>query len=320
VCAGALALGDAIRLVALRARLMREAAPPRSAMAAVVGCSAHIVERACREHASLYGEVSVANYNSYDQTVITGAGAAVNAVCEFLERAGPVVHRLDISVPGHSPLLARAVPLFEQALSSIAITTPRWPVLANATLEPFVGGDPDRRWLATQLIQPVRWVELMERVVRAAPDAVVEVGPRPVLRDLFRRQAPDVPAFAFTGAEAVDLASLTLAEAQSAEVGSAARAFFGHALAAAAATRNECFDDPLQMETILARHGELRRMHRRWLDDGTPVPTAIQLRQVAALLREILRAKRVPEPERRIRFDDLFRLSATRALFSDFEP
>jgi [acyl-carrier-protein] S-malonyltransferase len=322
VCAGAMALSDAVRLVESRARLMRDAAPPESAMAAVVGCPAEAVERACALQAAVFGQVSVANYNSDDQTVISGVGAAVSAVCEVLERTGAVTQRLKISVPCHSPLMQAAVPEFEHALSSLVLAKPRWPVISNASLRPFDGGDSGRSWLSRQLSSPVRWRDVMQRLLLADPRAFLEIGPRSVLRDLVPKSGAAVPVFAFCGAESIDSLRLSLASAGSAgpALDPLARTFMGRALAVAAATRNACFDDDASVRHMLSRHRDMQQTYRRWLDSGSATPTLAQLQHIAGLLRDILRAKRLSEQERRTRFDELFRFSGTVALFAEFEP
>jgi [acyl-carrier-protein] S-malonyltransferase len=322
VCAGAMTLSDALRLVEVRARLMQVAAPAQSAMAAVMGCPAEAVERACRQQAPVSGQVSVANYNSDDQTVISGVASAVAAVCEVLERGGAVTQRLKISVPCHSPLMRKAVPEFEHALRSLVLAKSRWPVLSNATLQPFGGGEQDRLWLAQQLSEPVRWRDLMQRLLAASPDALLEIGPRSVLRSLVASSAVTVPTFAFTGTEDIDAlrSSLATAGKPGLELDPTMRTFFGRALAVAAATRNACFDDDAAVARMISNHRDMQQTHRQWLDAGAPAPTPSQLQHVAGLLRDILRAKRVPDQERRTRFDELFRLSGTGELFAAFEP
>ena len=72
VAAGAIGAADAVSLVAKRGMYMAEAAAANpGGMSSVIGLSAEDVEAACAE-ASEAGRVSVANFNSPLQTVISG--------------------------------------------------------------------------------------------------------------------------------------------------------------------------------------------------------------------------------------------------------
>ena len=91
VAAGALELGDAVRLVHLRGKFMQEAVPAGvGAMAAILGLPAADVEAACAEaRAADPGQVvSVANLNGGGQVVIAGHKAAVDRACVAAKARG----------------------------------------------------------------------------------------------------------------------------------------------------------------------------------------------------------------------------------------
>ena len=82
--AWALDLDDVLKLVQKRAALMNEAAT--GSMAAVIGMPQEQVEE-CVNAAQSKGIVSVANYNSPAQIVITGETKAIEKACENLKNA-----------------------------------------------------------------------------------------------------------------------------------------------------------------------------------------------------------------------------------------
>ncbi|MBP7884559.1 MAG: ACP S-malonyltransferase, partial [Acinetobacter sp.] len=85
VAAGALSLGDAVKLVNLRGKLMQDAVPQgQGAMSAILGLDDAKVLELC-EQVNLQGRGSVeaANYNAKGQVVIAGDKTLVEAVMEL---------------------------------------------------------------------------------------------------------------------------------------------------------------------------------------------------------------------------------------------
>ena len=82
VAAGALSLGDAVKLVNLRGKLMQSAVPQgQGAMAAILGLEdAKVIELCAQATAQGTGSVEAANYNAQGQVVVAGDKAAVDAV------------------------------------------------------------------------------------------------------------------------------------------------------------------------------------------------------------------------------------------------
>src|SRR5918911_3359188 len=129
VCAGALALSDAVRTVRARGRYMQEAAPVGSgAMAAIMGADFQVISEACNEAAQ--GEVcSPANINSANQVVIAGDSAAVDRACELLkERGAKRAIRLNVSAPFHCALMMPAQERLAQDLEKIEFQDLRVPL------------------------------------------------------------------------------------------------------------------------------------------------------------------------------------------------
>ena len=193
--AGALTLDQAVRLVRLRGTLMYESGLARpGAMAAILGDTDRAVEEICAEAtASPEGGLVVpANYNSPGQLVVSGEVAGVERAMELAKQAGAKrAIRLPVSGAFHSPLMQTAWQAFAQALAHTSLSDPSVPVYANVNAEPVTRADDARRLLLEQLTAPVRWIELVERLVRDFPGALfVEMGPGSVLTGLVRKIAP----------------------------------------------------------------------------------------------------------------------------------
>lgn len=187
VAAGALSEADGVRLVALRGRLMDEAgrAAGDGGMVALVGAGAadHAFEVAAA------AGLVVANDNSPQQVVLSGARSAQQtAIAEAKER-GLRAMALDVTGAFHSPMMASAVPEFAAALAEITFAEPAVTVLSAVTAEPFT--DPARE-LADALTMPVRWRETLLAMHESGAERFVEVGPGRVLTGLAKRTLSDV--------------------------------------------------------------------------------------------------------------------------------
>ena len=106
VCAGALRLADAVRVVRERGRLMQQAVPEgEGGMAAILGLEDAVVQGICVEAAD--GEVvAPANLNGGGQVVVSGARAAVQRVAQLAREVGArKVVELAVSAPFHCALM-----------------------------------------------------------------------------------------------------------------------------------------------------------------------------------------------------------------------
>jgi [acyl-carrier-protein] S-malonyltransferase len=209
--AGALSVDAGARLVRRRGTLMREAGDARpGAMAAILGELTMPVDALCAQASSEAGEVVPANYNSPEQTVVSGEVAGVErAMALAKEHGAKRAVRLPVSGAFHSPLMRPSAPGLGEALMSAHLGDPRIPVYANVDALPCTTADGARDRLLRQLTSPVRWVDVVRALVAAYPSALfVEMGPGAVLTGLTKRIAPSAAtATCGTAAEADQLLS-----------------------------------------------------------------------------------------------------------------
>ena len=193
VAAGALEFADAVRTVRARGQFMQEAVPPgEGAMAAVLGLDRALVTQACEE-AKDAGVVQVANLNGPGQTVIAGAAAAVKRAVELAKAKGAKrALPLQVSAPFHSSLMAPAAARLEAVLRTVRIRDLRVPLVANVDADLLTDGARVVDTLVRQVTAPVRWEEVVTRLVKEGTGTFVEVGPGKVLSGLIRRIAPEV--------------------------------------------------------------------------------------------------------------------------------
>lgn len=320
-CAGALPFRDAVKLVALRGRAMQDAVPAGvGTMLAVFGVEPARVQEVCARLSTPEAVVSVANYNSSTQLVLSGHREAVRRASEQLESQGAVTQLLGVSIPSHSVLMQPAAEKLAEALAGIPVAAPRWPVVSNVTARPYAGPEEVARNLVAQVTHPVLWHDSTRYLVEQGIQRVVEVGPKTVLRDLFRMEFPRVLCFAVEGPDGVE--TLRAASASpSVSVDGAVPAgvdFLRRCLTLAVATQNKAADTNKLEVGVMEPYRRIQAL-KRAAEDG-PSPDGGQVREAAELLRRILRTKRLPEQARAERFSELFRETGTQALFLDFKP
>ncbi len=179
--AGVFTVEDALRLVALRGRLMGRARP--GSMVGVVAEREAVVPL-------LEDGLSLAAHNSRTDCVVSGDDSLVAGFTERAAARGLVVRPLRTSHAFHSALMEPVVEEFVAAVAATPRSAPRIPFVSNVTgtwITPHQAVDPDywgRHVLAT--------VEFAAGVATCAadPDVVLlEVGPGRTLSGFTRRAA-----------------------------------------------------------------------------------------------------------------------------------
>ncbi|MBI5048098.1 MAG: ACP S-malonyltransferase [Deltaproteobacteria bacterium] len=189
VASGALDFKDAVRLVNMRGRFMQDAVPQGiGAMAAILGLTREIVEGICRETSTEKSIVVPANFNTPEQTVISGHKEAVERASNLAkDRKAKRVIPLPVSVPSHSPLMKPAAEKLAKELNGIKVKPLNTPVITNVEAEPLLEETRVKELLEKQLYSPVRWVESIKRMRQEGVEAIIEIGPGRVLTGLVKR-------------------------------------------------------------------------------------------------------------------------------------
>jgi malonyl CoA-acyl carrier protein transacylase len=183
------ALDDAagLRLVALRGRLMQRVAE-RAGEGGMLAVRTRIDDAG--ELAERFG-LTVANDNSPEQVVLSGAADALERAAEQASAEGARARRLRITGAFHSPEMNPAAAKFRAALERVELKKPQVPVFSGVTAALF---DDFRRRLAEGIIRPVRWRETLLSLHGMGIQRFVEVGPGKVLTGLVRRTLPSAQA------------------------------------------------------------------------------------------------------------------------------
>lgn len=190
--AGAIEFEDALELVALRGRVMQEAAERSSgSMVALIGAD----ESQARDlaHRAAQGQVLVpANFNAPGQIVLSGHAEACARAVALAPDLGLRAAALAVAGAFHSPLMQPAADALAEALRATPLRAALCRVLANVDAAPYPSGSAAeqaiRDRLVRQLVEPVRWSESCAALAAESADADFhELAPGKVLSGLMRR-------------------------------------------------------------------------------------------------------------------------------------
>lgn len=202
--AGGVELFEAVRLANLRGKYMQEAVPEGvGAMIAVLKIPPERVEEACRL-AQDSGIAEPANYNSPEQTVISGERQAVEKASEIAKQMGGRAIPLKVSVPSHCSLMKPAADAFRLKLAQTPIKNLSLPIVQNYTAKAHTMASEIRENLYRQIFSPVRWFQSVLYMVEQGVDTFVEIGPKNVLSKLIQQTAPQVRVFNVEKVEDID--------------------------------------------------------------------------------------------------------------------
>lgn len=194
-CANVFSYEDGIKVVRKRGELMSKADPDgKGGMAAVIGLDPERIKEICEELTKEGKYVEPVNYNSPDQTVISGYKDSIKEATERLKSAGAKrVIELAVSGAFHSKLMEPVAKEFRSFLEGININPPSLPVFANYNAKPYPNSKNDiLNIMEKQLYSPVLWTSIVKEILNLNPDLVIEVGPGQVLKGLIKKIAPEL--------------------------------------------------------------------------------------------------------------------------------
>lgn len=186
VAANVLDFETGLNLVARRANAMQKACELQpSTMAAVLGLDDFTVEDVCQRVSDV---VVPANYNCPGQLVISGSIAGIDKAMELLKEAGAKrVLKLNVGGAFHSPLMESAKAELQEAIEKTVFNEPICPVYQNVDAKPHTDPEAIKNNLIEQLTGPVRWTQIVLRMLEDGATSFIEVGPGNVLQGLVKK-------------------------------------------------------------------------------------------------------------------------------------
>jgi trans-AT polyketide synthase/acyltransferase/oxidoreductase domain-containing protein len=181
--AGAFDFSVGLKLVKKRGELMSRAS--HGGMAAVIGLSLAKIEEVLQTAG--YDNLNVANLNTPQQIVISGAHDAIVDAKEDFENAGAKLYvPLKVSGAFHTPFMRSAADEFSNFLEQFEFSPLKIPVIANVDALPYQQ-DQIKENLAKQITHSVRWSESIQWLLRQEEPEFQEIGPGRVLTGLIAK-------------------------------------------------------------------------------------------------------------------------------------
>lgn len=154
-------------------------------MAAVLGMPVEKIRELLQkpEHAV----IDVANFNSPDQTVISGPAETIQKAKADFDAAGAKRYVvLPVSGAFHSRYMKPSQDEFAQFLKGFSFQAPQIPVISNVHAAPYSVEQVCEN-LASQITSSVRWVETIRLLLQQPEAEFEEVGPGRVLAGLLKQ-------------------------------------------------------------------------------------------------------------------------------------
>lgn len=190
VCANVINFSEAIKLVELRGKFMHEitiSSKQKTRMQAIIGLNSSLVCKACKQVNYINQEVFPVNFNSKEQTVISGYAKAVEKTSILCKKMGAkLIIDLPINIPAHSPLMKPAAKKLEVELNKIKFNKPTIPVLNNAYIKCEDESYKIIKALVKQIYYPIYWTKIIKFIINKKINLFFEISPKKVLSNLLK--------------------------------------------------------------------------------------------------------------------------------------
>ena len=187
---GVLSDEDAMKLVAVRANAMAEAAKLEvTSMAAVLGGEQDQVLAALEELG-----LSAANYNGAGQIVAAGSKAAITQLVATPPEKSRVIE-LKVAGAFHTHFMQPAVTKLSEVAATVSASMPQMKLWSNVGGALVTDGEQFLASLVSQVSNPVRW-DLCMASIETLSATVIELPPAGALAGLAKRGMPNSTAVA----------------------------------------------------------------------------------------------------------------------------
>lgn len=200
VTSGSLTLGDAVRLVRERGRLMhQEGTNCPGSMSAVIALDEKILQEVCAEATAQMstqktgnhpgeGQVAIANYNAPGQVVISGEIKALELATKLAkERGAKKIIPLAVSGAFHSPVMLPAATGLAKAIEGASVQDAQIPLIGNIQATPLTSARDIQTELAEQVASSVQWTRSVEYMLKEGITVFLEIGPGSALTGMIKR-------------------------------------------------------------------------------------------------------------------------------------
>lgn len=192
VASGVFSIEDGFSIVKKRAQAMDEVSKKiDGTMLAVLGKSLSEVKKILKD----FKGIEISNINCHSQIVVGGKREHLETLYDYLR--GNKIKAIFLKVSGafHTSYMEKAVSVIESELEKVEIQDPLFPVYVNYSGERVEKKEYIKNSLLKQLVSSVKWINIIENMVRDGVEVFIEVGPGKILKGLVEKIVSSVPVF-----------------------------------------------------------------------------------------------------------------------------
>ncbi|MFW1798905.1 malonate decarboxylase subunit epsilon [Acinetobacter nematophilus] len=194
-----LSFEDGLKLVARRATLMQDAYPTGYGMMALIGTDKSSVSEWVKEVQQYQPEVYVANINSANQIVISGADIAMQQVADIARQKGVLGKKLNVAVPSHCELLKHQAEILDAEVKKVSTSSPKIRYLSGTTARLLVHQDQIIDDITFNMSRMIDWESTVQSAWERGVRLHIEAWPGTVLTGLAKKVFTDGTVMSFQG-------------------------------------------------------------------------------------------------------------------------
>ena len=178
---------DSVKMLQARSKAMQECVPlGEGGMLALIGL-ANIKLDEIINKTKAHGKIFIANDNIEGQVVLSGNKSAIDYLTANQKELGiKKAIKLPVSAPFHCELMENASKKMEIELENYSFNNFTVPLFSNVTSN-ICDHTNIQELLVEQIVQKVRWREIMENMINFGIERFIEIGPGNVLTNLTKR-------------------------------------------------------------------------------------------------------------------------------------
>tara|TARA_B100000945_G_C20369196_1_gene591176 strand:- start:523 stop:1446 length:924 start_codon:yes stop_codon:yes gene_type:complete len=186
-CSGSLEFDQTLKLLKNRGKFMQSAVPKgQGGMLAVLGSEIAIINEIINSNKEKF-KCFVANDNSIGQIVVSGNMEDLDKFSEQLKKNKIKNIKLPVSAPFHCELMRSATNRMREKIKETEFKIPEIKIISNVTAKSTNDPIEIKKLLIEQIESPVRWREIVIKMINSKVEKFIEIGPGKVLSGLVKR-------------------------------------------------------------------------------------------------------------------------------------